>query len=448
MRLVACALLPCAAALGLCLVDPEKTVKWCAVSDHEAMKCSSFRDSMKKVLPEGPLVSCVKRASYLECIKAITANEADAVTVGGDLVFEAGLDPYNLKPTVAEFYGSKDDPQTRHYIVAMVKKGTSFQLSQLQGKKACHLGLGRSARWNIPVGMLRPSGSLEAVAEFFSSSCVPCADGQKFPSLCQLCAGEGTDKCACSSREPYFGDAGAFRCLADGVGDVCFTKHTAVFEHLTQKASRDQYELLCPDNTRKPVDAYKDCHLARVPSHAVMARSMGGKEDLIWELLSRAQEHFGKDKSTEFQLFGSPHGEDLLFTDAAQGFLRVPPKMDTKLYLGYEYFSALQHLKRVVEDSQRVQWCTVGRHEKAKCDEWSVLSGGALECTTEKTPEDCIAAITKGDADAMSLDAGFLYVAGKCGLVPVLAEQYNPQLDLCVNTPLEGESEPVTLGLR
>lgn len=36
------------------------------------------------------------------------AHEADAVMVDGGLVYEAGLKPYNLKPVVAEFYGSKD----------------------------------------------------------------------------------------------------------------------------------------------------------------------------------------------------------------------------------------------------------------------------------------------------------------------------------------------------
>ena len=64
--------------------------------------------------------------------------------------------------------------------------------------------------------------------------------------------------------------------------------------------------------------------------------------------LSLEQEHFGKDKSAEFQLFYSPHGKDLLFTDATIAFLRVPPKMDAKLYLGYEYFSVIQHLGRGV----------------------------------------------------------------------------------------------------
>ncbi|KAL0593135.1 Serotransferrin [Plecturocebus cupreus] len=188
-------------------------------------------------------------------------------------------------------------------------------------------------------------------------------------------------------------------------------------ENLANKADRDQYELLCLDNTRKPVDEYKDCHLARVPSHTVVARSVGGKEDLIWELLNQAQqEHFGKQKSSELQFSGSPHGTDLPFTDAAHGLLKAPPKMDTKLYLGYAHFSVTQHLKRSTqgpwrdlaslgsragqghrpEDTQRVQWCTVGHHERAKCDEWNAVSGGALACTMEEALEDCITAIMGG----------------------------------------------------
>ncbi|NP_001039744.1 inhibitor of carbonic anhydrase precursor [Bos taurus] len=353
MRLVICSLL-CAGALGLCLAVPERTVRWCTVSNLEASKCYSFHDNMKKVLSvEGPHVTCVKRTSYLDCIRAIAAHEADAVMVDGGLVYEAGLKPYNLKPVVAEFYGSKDDPQTHHYVVAVVKKGSNFQLNQLQGKKSCHTGLGWSAGWNIPMRMLLPSDwSQEAAAKFFAGSCVPCADQSNFPRLCQLCAGKGMDKCACSHREPYFGYSGAFKCLQDGVGDVSFVRHLTVFENLANQADRDQYELLCRENTRRPVHEYKGCHLARIPSHAVVARSVDGKEDLIWELLSQAQEHFGKDKSAEFQLFYSPHGKDLLFTDSAIGFLRVPPKMDAKLYLGYEYFSVIQHLGRVSQDGK------------------------------------------------------------------------------------------------
>lgn len=208
MRLPACVLL-CVGALGLCLADDERTVRWCTVSDHETAKCSAFRDNIQKVsLEDGPFVSCVRRTSYLECFLAIRANEADAVSVDGDSIVSAGQEPYLLKPIVIEYYMSKDgEPQTYHYVVAMVKRDTSFQLNQLQGKKSCHPGL-----WNIPVEVLTSHGSsAAAAAKVFSSSCVPCADAKTLPQLCELCAGRGKDKCACSSHEPYFGYSGAFK---------------------------------------------------------------------------------------------------------------------------------------------------------------------------------------------------------------------------------------------
>ena len=37
----------------------------------------------------------------------------------------------------------------------------------------------------------------------------------------------------------------------------------------------------------------------------------------------------------------------------------------------------------------------------------------------------CALSLQKGEADAMSLDGGHIYIAGKCGLVPVLAENYS-----------------------
>uniref|UniRef100_A0A5F5PR08 Serotransferrin n=1 Tax=Equus caballus TaxID=9796 RepID=A0A5F5PR08_HORSE len=451
MRLAICALLY-AGALGLCLAVSVKTVRWCTVSTHEASKCSRFSQNMRRVVPaDGPHVICVKRTSYLECIKAIADNEADAVTLDAGLVFEAGLSPYNLKPVVAEFYGSKTEPQTHYYAVAVVKKNSNFQLNQLQGKKSCHTGLGRSAGWNIPIGLLywqlpEPRESLQkAVSNFFAGSCVPCADRTAVPNLCQLCVGKGTDKCACSNHEPYFGYSGAFKCLADGAGDVAFVKHSTVLENLPQEADRDEYQLLCRDNTRKSVDEYKDCYLASIPSHAVVARSVDGKEDLIWGLLNQAQEHFGTEKSKDFHLFSSPHGKDLLFKDSALGFLRIPPAMDTWLYLGYEYVTAIRNLREDIrpevpkDECKKVKWCAIGHHEKVKCDEWSVNSGGNIECESAQSTEDCIAKIVKGEADAMSLDGGFIYIAGKCGLVPVLAENYETRPgSACVDTPEEG----------
>ncbi|XP_047387288.1 lactotransferrin [Sciurus carolinensis] len=439
------------AALGVCLAAPRKNnVRWCTISQPEATKCFKLQRNMRKV--GGPPVSCIKKNSYLQCIQAIAENRADAITLDGGLVFEAGQAPYQLRPVAAEVYGTEAKPRTHYYAVAIVKKGTGFQLNQLQGRKSCHTGLGRTAGWNIPIGTLRPflnwAGPPEpleaAVARFFSGSCVPGADGTRFPSLCSQCAGTGANKCAASSQEPYFGYSGAFRCLRDGAGDVAFAKESTVFEDLPDKAERDKYELLCPDNTRRPVDQYKECHLARVPSHAIVARSVDGREDLIWEFLRQAQEKFGKNKSSGFQLFSSPPGQkDLMFKDTALGFLRVPPKIDAGLYLGSNYFTAIKNLREseaeVAARQQRVVWCAVGSEEQRKCARWSELSTGTVTCASASTTEDCIALILKGEADAMSLDGGFVYTAGKCGLVPVLAENHPSQeSNDCVNRPAEG----------
>lgn len=81
--------------LGLCLAVPDKTVRWCTISNQEASKCSSFRDSMKKVLPEtGPLVTCVKKTSSLECIKAIMVSRC--------CLKESGRRPYFLMVLVLD----------------------------------------------------------------------------------------------------------------------------------------------------------------------------------------------------------------------------------------------------------------------------------------------------------------------------------------------------------
>ncbi|XP_074157673.1 serotransferrin-like isoform X1 [Sminthopsis crassicaudata] len=128
--------------------------------------------------------------------------------------------------------------------------------------------------------------------------------------------------------------------------------------------------------------------------------------------------------------------------------------MDYELYLGYKFIQAIKPMKGHDLDKihpsgdKKVTWCTVNDDEKIKCDEWSVFSRGVIECAVGENSEDCIVKIMKGEADAMSTDGGYVYIAGKCGLVPVLAESYTPKDGQshgkdCVNKPAQGESELV-----
>ncbi|NXK44296.1 TRFE protein, partial [Chauna torquata] len=420
---------------ALCFAAPPKTtIRWCTISSPEEKKCNSLKDHMQQ---EKIGLTCVQKATYLDCIKAISNNEADAISLDGGQVFEAGLAPYKLKPIAAEVYEQSGGSTTSYYAVAVVKKGTGFMVNDLRGKTSCHTGLGRSAGWNIPIGTLIHRGDIEwegidsgsveqAVAKFFSASCVPGATTEQ--KLCRQCKGDPKTKC--SRTAPYSGYSGAFQCLKDGKGDVAFVKHTTVRENAPEE--KDEYELLCLDGTRQPVDNYKTCHWARVAAHAVVARD-DGKADDIWSFLSKAQSNFGVGTSSDFQLFGPPGKKDpvlkdLLFKDSAIMLKRIPPLMDSQLYLSLEYYSAIQSLRKdqltPSPRENKIQWCAVGKYEKSKCDRWSVVSNGEVECTVADKTQDCIIKIMKGEADAISLDGGFVYTAGVCGLVPVMGESY------------------------
>ncbi|XP_074819359.1 ovotransferrin-like [Natator depressus] len=431
--------------LVLCLADrpAQSPIRWCTISDAEQKKCVELKTKMSST----PSLDCVKKTIHLDCIKAIAENEADAISLDGGHIFEAHLAPYNLKPVVAEVYGTGKDSVTSYYAVAVVKKGTGFTIRELDGKKSCHTGLDRSAGWFIPIGTLlyhkilswgRATPITHAVAQFFSASCVPGAPANE-PKLCRLCLDQ-----KCSRTGPYSGYSGAFKCLKDGGGDVAFVKHTTVLEN--DPSGKDEYELLCEDGSRKPVDKYHECHWAKVAAHAVVARSVDGRADEIWSFLSQAEAKYGKNTKESFKLFSSPHGKDLLFKDSASNFKRVPRLMDSQFYLGYQYWAAIQSLRPVSSletpeaPLKKVKWCTISKDEKAKCDEWSAVSGGSLDCAVAETTEDCIAKITKGDADAISLDGGYVYTAGKCGLVPVMGEYYGDDFKRCQNEGAPGET--------
>ncbi|KFQ88597.1 Ovotransferrin, partial [Phoenicopterus ruber ruber] len=393
---------------ALCFAAPPKTsIRWCTISTAEENKCHTLRDLMQQ---DGFGLSCLQKPTYLDCIKAISNNEADAISLDGGQVFEAGLAPYKLKPIVAEVY-EHTGGSTTYYAVAVVKKGTDFTINDLQGKTSCHTGLGRSAGWNIPIGTLLHRGLIKW-------------DGKDSASI---------EQATMSWFFNIFSVPPTCSCLKDGKGEVAFVKHTTVQENAPDE--KNEYELLCLDGTRQPVDNYKSCHWARVPAHAVVARD-DSKIDDIWSFLSKAQEKFGMGTTSSFHLFGpagkkDPSLKDLLFKDSAIQLKRIPSLMDSQLYLGFEYYSAIQSLQKDRLSSNRrenkTQWCAVGKKEKSKCDLWSVVSNGEVECTVADTTRDCIIKIMKGEADAISLDGGFVYTAGVCGLVPVMGERYDDE---------------------
>ncbi|XP_060900677.1 transferrin-a [Labrus mixtus] len=412
------ALLGCLATV---FAAPLEKVKWCVKSEQEFLKCSSLEAKTS-------VFACVRKDSTLSCITAIRAGEADAITLDGGDIYTAGLNNYDLQPIIAEDYGTSSE--TCYYAVAVVKKNSGFNFSQLQGKRSCHTGLGKSAGWNIPIGTLVSMDLIhwegiedkpveEAVSEYFSSSCAPGAvPGSK---LCKQCKHD----CSRTHSEPYYDYSGAFQCLAEDAGDVAFVKHLTVPD-----SEKSKYELLCKDNTRAPIDNYQTCHLAKVPAHAVVTRKDQQLADFIWESLNSVQ------SSDLFSSEAYAPSKNLMFKDSTVRLVRVPPNTDSFLYLGAEYMSIVRSLKKeqiAGTSSSAIRWCGVGHAETSKCDTWSINSVGddgstLVECVRGNTVEECVSKIMRKEADAMAVDGGQVYTAGKCGLVPVMAEQYDEGL--------------------
>ncbi|KAG7272495.1 hypothetical protein CRUP_005967, partial [Coryphaenoides rupestris] len=344
-------------ATGFCA--PAQKVRWCVTSSAEKAKCDALALNAN-------VFTCVQKLNDDACITAI-------------------------------------------------KKTTQFSITGLRGKKSCHTGLGKTAGWNIPIGTLVDMGQIQwsgaentpltsAVANFFSKSCVPGADVGS--NLCKLCK---SATCSKSAAETYYGYAGAFKCLQDGVGDVAFVKHLTVPE-----SEKLNYELLCKDGSRAPIDSYETCHLARVPAHAVVSRSDSRLAQLIYDSLTTL---------TGFNLFSSSGygAADLMFKDSTKKLVKLPDSSNTFLYLGAEYMSTAA--------PKVIKWCTVGHAEMVKCDDWSINSnpetGTQIKCQKSTTVEGCIEKIMRQEADAMAVDGGQVYTAGKCGLVPAMVEQYD-----------------------
>ncbi|XP_040911895.1 serotransferrin-like [Toxotes jaculatrix] len=421
--LLLAALLGCLATV---FAAPANSVKWCVKSSQEHLKCSALA-------AQAPGFSCVRRENSLECIIAIRADEADAITLDGGDIYTAGLNNYNLHPIIAEEYGSSSD--TCYYAVAVAKKNTGFGFQDLRGKKSCHTGLGKSAGWNIPIGTLVAMNLIqwqgtddqpveEAVSEFFLKSCAPGAT--RGTKLCELCKGD----CSRSHTEPYYGYDGAFQCLVDDAGEVAFVKHLTVPD--SEKAN---YELLCKDNTRAPIDSYKTCNLARVPAHAVVTRKNPELAELIWTMLNSTLPQQGVNLFAS-EAYGA---KNLMFKDSATRLVKLPPNTDSYLYLGAEYMSVVRSLKQDRVPSSvptGIKWCAVGKTESDKCDMWSINSiennVTSIECENAPSVEECLGKIMHSEADAMAVDGGQVFTAGKCGLVPAMVEQYDA--DSCGNS--------------
>lgn len=342
----------------------------CVTSDKEFNKCQAMSKAFHAAGLK-PELNCKLAQSILACMQLIKNRDADLVVLDAADVYLAGS-KFGLIPIVAEQIEMHDP---NHYAVAVAKKSDqSTDLFSLKGKMSCHSGYLKGAGWVMPMNFLLSNdrmrqydscNSARSAAEHFDRSCAPgilssVSNTQNVSTwtirnMCELCHGSGRGYCARDASEPFFGDTGSFRCLVEGGGQVAFCKHSALFENTggsnrekwARNLIKNDFELLCRDGSRAPVNDYKTCNLGTVPPNAIVTRGDTPFRliDAYVNLFMYGQQYYGSKYSEEytFKMFSSANGHDLIFQDATQQLVRIAISNQTyQSYLNYEFLRAMQ----------------------------------------------------------------------------------------------------------
>lgn len=338
---------------------PLRIVRWCCISDFEKNKCRRMKNAFasRQIKPD---LDCVSGNNAWHCMEMVQKRLADLVTLDPADAYRSHR-YFGMRVIAAEDYGAYG-PETAkpiQYAVAVVKRtDLSTNLWNLRTKRACGTAIGDMAGWHVPVDYLISIKELyvkscnipKVAGEYFGRSCIPGALDPDYDttetnprSLCLRCYSKGADYCSRSQVEYYYGDAGSFRCINEGEGDVAFVRHTAVTANTdgrniaawARPLRQTDFELLCKDGRRKSVEKYAECHMYKIPSRLIM---IGGhrtalQQGYLWNMLNYAQQLFGSDTNPDFRLFQSPmEHPDLIFSDACLQLYKVNQELET--YIG------------------------------------------------------------------------------------------------------------------
>lgn len=347
---------------------PLNYAKWCVISVGEKEKCESMMMAFgaKDLRPQ---LDCVLGKSADHCMQLISDGDADMMTLDAGDIYLAG-EKYGLKPIAAEDYGNME---ASFYVVAAAwKRNPDMTLFNLKDKRACMAGMARGDGWIVPVSIFIETEQFvpqhctifENLGQLFIRTCIPGAldeeyNPNQYPiSLCEGCAAGGYKKCQRNQIEQYYGATGAFRCLVENAGDVAFVRHLTVRDNTdarnhaiwSRNRRSDDYELMCKDGTRRPIDDWRSCHLGRLPSNAVVTGKHKSAEDvnIYWQLLNYGQQFFSSDTEGDFHMFDSGTWyNDLMFTDDTVRLILVDDSRNTHTtYLGRDFITQAEKLQK------------------------------------------------------------------------------------------------------
>ncbi|XP_067128089.1 transferrin-like [Centruroides vittatus] len=424
--------------IGLAQCHAQK-LKFCSTE-------KSLPFCLKMAEEHSDLVECVSRIDVLSCLDAIAAREADIMNLDAANIFVAG-NSFNL--SVLAFEQNNGEPY-KYRSVALVPKSMELSsLNDLEGKKSCHTGVGRTAGWQIPIAELSSRGILEylcsgdiaTAAAFFNQSCAPgkwsndpIVDAElkkQHPNLCSLCENPKL----CSKSDRYSGYEGALRCLHDDRGDIAFSKTEVVEKYVQDNPDfAEKYEYLCIDNTRKSLSDGADIHCSWGvrPSNAfvICSHKTTEERDHYYSILRQLYSQYSSN-IPQIQNQQRPEWFTKFFVSSVNvsDILRTTPENEDPLtYLGK--FTNTMDRRHGGCQPLPIRFCTTSEEGINKCRDLDKVVRSRriyvkIECILEASTADCITAVKEDRAHLITLDGGDVYRAGKySNLIPIASELY------------------------
>ncbi|KAG4072720.1 hypothetical protein HA402_001832 [Bradysia odoriphaga] len=302
-------------AYSFATCSPPRSIIYCTTSLIQHYKCSWLQEA-SSVYGIEPNIQCIRTESMQRCMDDTKHKVADVVLVDQDERLNAERE-YHLKPLLYEF---SSEFYERYVVLAVIKDGSRINdFSDLKGKRACFPNFEGAAYlsvletlWNYSLVEKSCPHHVNLANYFSTDSCI------------------WDDKHTCNDR--YFGEMGALRCLADGVGDVAFIS-SGTFKSFKDGSANSTWQknlkteslkLLCPyGRAAKPKDEY--CFLNWTPrGHLMISNETESvRRNEIYNSFRDMDRLFGKQyksHTTPFTMFGPfDRKNNVMFRDNTDG---------------------------------------------------------------------------------------------------------------------------------
>ncbi|XP_032680606.1 transferrin-like [Odontomachus brunneus] len=338
----------------------KRTIRWCTIGDMETNKCKWVARATMALGIE-PHISCVQTNSVFQCLRNITKQHADIITIDSNYGYMARK-VYGLSTVL--YCDTEIDKSSTVIAVVRQQSNNNYPIKSfhdLKDRTACfpeYAGIS----WLSFVNTARKMGIISSkscdypllVSKLFSGACTPgikdhdhshtIAATDVSNKLCSACMrsnnmnvtiiGNNTYSCAANYSNRYYHDKGAIRCLDEGAGDVAFVEAGNI---ISRRIDPMNYRVLCKNGNLAVTPGFvinDTCALSITIDSEIVGRkddSQTFTRDILLAFL-KMEEWLGYRANSRrpIHVYGIFNGTyDLLFKDSTSGLVSTSSTQKT-----------------------------------------------------------------------------------------------------------------------